>query len=39
VEKLETKRKERALNWHKRRIEKAGRARKSANAGEVAKIR
>jgi len=39
VEQLETKRKERALNWHKKRIEKAGRVRKSPNAAEVAKLR
>ncbi len=39
VEKLETKRKERALNWHKKRIEKAGRVRKSVNAAEVSKLR
>jgi len=39
VEQLENKRKERALNWHKKRIEKSGRVRKSTNAGEVAKIR
>ncbi len=39
VEQLETKRKERALNWHKKRIEKAGRVRKAPNASEVAKIR
>jgi hypothetical protein len=32
IEKLESKRKERALNWHKRRIEKAGRTRKTVNA-------
>ena len=31
IEKLESKRKERALNWHKRRIEKAGRTRKTVN--------
>ncbi len=39
VEQLETKRKERALNWHKKRIEKAGRVRKSVNAAEVSKLR
>ena len=39
IEQLENKRKERALTWHKRRIEKAGRVRQSVNAAEVAKIR
>ena len=39
ISKLEDKRKERALNWHKRRVEKAAAARKSQNSGEIAKIR
>lgn len=39
VEQLETKRKDRALNWHKKRIEKKGRVRQSANAAQIAKLR
>lgn len=33
IEQLETKRKARALTWHKKRIEKSGRTRKAVNAG------
>jgi len=39
IEQLETKRKERALNWHKKRIEKRGKARKSPNTAEIQKLR
>ena len=39
IAKMEDKRRERAVAWHKKRITKAKNARKSANQGEIAKVR
>ena len=39
VEKLEDKRRERAERWHKERIEKANKIRKSLNLKEINKVK
>ena len=39
IEKLEDKRRERAANWHKKKIEKANKIRKSLNLKEIDKVR
>lgn len=39
IEKLEDKRRERASNWHKKKIEKANQVRKSLNLKEISKVR
>jgi large subunit ribosomal protein L13Ae len=39
VEKLENKRRERASNWHKKRIENANKVRKALNLTEINKVK
>ena len=39
IDKMESKRRERAVNWHKRRIEKANRVRKALNMKEIDKVK
>ena len=39
IEKMENKRRERAVNWHKKRIEKANKVRKGLNLQEINKIK
>ena len=39
VAKMEDKRRERAVVWHKKRISKANNVRKNCNQGEISKVR
>lgn len=39
IAKMEDKRRERAVNWHKKRIEKANKVRKALNLKEINKVK